>query len=314
MSQDVINCPACARRTPAARGKCLYCDEALPVARIEAAPPQRNIDYSERAFNAILETAKSEADPRAEEALAAALKCEAEEAGAFVRINKRIPIARCQHRQEAELIAALVRTCWLNASVVADDDLQLANELMRARRVVVAGDEFQITHAGGEQTVALSEIRLMVVGALRNIRVDYTEGISGMRGQGGRVLDTAEFSGEETLLDVYSADLEKSFRIRADAFDYSGLVGRMSYRAEVNFQSAIRALSDAAESAALDEDFARVRPLLARAWPERSKVEARGVKRAGLAYRPVAQSSVISNNRDQFDRYSRLMYLSIAGR
>jgi hypothetical protein len=33
------------------------------------------------------------------------------------------------------------------------------------------------------------------------------------------------------------------------------------------------------------------------------------MKRAGLAYRPVSKSSVIKDNRDQFDRYSRLMFI-----
>lgn len=77
----------------------------------------------------------------------------------------------------------------------------------------------------------------------------------------------------------------------------------------MNFKAALAALASAAARASLDDDFARLRSLLSRAWPERARNESRGVKRSGLALRPVSQASVISDNRDQFDRYSRLMFL-----
>jgi hypothetical protein len=250
------------------------------------------------------------ASEEAEAALASALRIEIEEARAFISVGKRVPLARSQTRHEADLIEALVRTCGLKASVVADEDLKLDYSLPRARRITRGDDGFEIHHSGGSLLLQPSEIRLLVIGALRNTRVDYTEGIAGMRAQTGVVLDTAEFRSDELLLDVYATALERSFRIKADAFDYSGLVRPLSFRAEMNFQAVVSALHEAAPQAQVEDDFARIRRLLARAWPERSRVESRGVRRAGLSHRPVAQSSIISDNRDQFDRYSRLMFLS----
>ncbi|HXG66793.1 MAG TPA: hypothetical protein VNO70_16950 [Blastocatellia bacterium] len=311
MSQDVTNCPQCARRTPAARGACIYCGAALVVERIEVAPAQKNIDPAEHAFNAILETGRARVDERAEAALASALQVEQDEARALIAATRPVPMARCQHRQEAELIAALIRTCGLSARVVADEDLRLEVEMPRARRITRTENELHVQHSGGSMTVPTSEIKLFVLGAIRNTRIDYMEGSSGMRKQAGGVLDAAEFRSEEMLLDVYSTSLERSFRIRSDAFDYSGLVQPMSFRAEINFQMMIDLLRALAPQALFDEEFARLRGLLARAWPERSHTEARGLKRTGLTYRPVAQASVTSNNRDQFERYSRLMFLSV---
>jgi len=305
-----MNCPACSRRTPSARASCLYCGAALPVTRIEVAPPQRAIDSIEHAFNTILQPPRRQPDEQTEAALAAALNIEATEARALVGAGQWLPVARSQSPQEAELIAALVRTCGLGAIVVGDEELQLETEIVRARRIVRGQGELEVHHSGGVMTAPLSDVKLMVVGALRNTRVDYTEGISGVRSAGGTVFDSAEFRGEETLLDVYSTSLNHSFRMKADAFDYSGLVWPLSFRAELNFQTAISALHGAAPRAVVDDSFARIRGLLARAWPERTRTEARGVKRTGLAYRPVARSSVISDNRDQFERYSRLMFLS----
>jgi hypothetical protein len=309
LNQDVVNCPRCARRTAAARGACIYCGETLPITRIEAAPPQRKVDSFEHAFNTILEPVLR-ADESAVAALSAALGIDLAEAHAYVAAGKRMPLARSQNRQEAAMIAGLVRDCGFNAVVIADEDLMLERELARARRITTGEDKIEVDFSGGAMRLSPPEIKLLVVGALKNNRVDYTEGIVGMRGQPGSVLDSSEFSSDEMLIDVYSTSLDRSFRIKSGAFDYSGLVSPLSFRAEVNFKAAAARLRGVASQAAFDDDFERVSRLLSRAWPERSRNEARGVKRKGLAYRPVAQASLISDNRDQFERYSRLMFVS----
>lgn len=310
MNQDVTNCPRCRRRTAAARGTCIYCGETLPISKLTSAPAQRNLDAAELAYNTILEPPRPAANEVAIAAFAAALKLELSEAGALLAANKRLPIARSQTRQEAEMIAALVRGCGLAAFVVADEELAVERELLRARHIQLDDGELVVRHNGGALKLAATAIRVIVLGALRQNRVDYSEGLRGMGTQSASVLETAEFRSDEAVLDVYGESLEASFRLRADGFDYSGLVTPLSYRAELNFHAALLALEKAAPQAAVDEDFARLRRLLARAWPERTHNEARGLKRTGLAYRPVALSSLTTDNCDQFERYSRLIFLS----
>lgn len=284
------------------------------VTRIETAPSQRNIDSFEQAFNTIVEPASFQTDSqidarrqRSEAAFASALHLEASEAGAILEAGKRIPIARSHTRQEANLIAALIRDCGVGASVVSDEELRLQSELARARGIAVEGGELHIRLSGGPVSLPCSDIKLMVIGSLKNRRVDYSENV---RAKSGGVVDTSEYFSGEMLLDLYSNAPDRSFRIRSDAFDYSDLVEPLSFRAEENFRLLVARLRALAPGAAFDDDFARVRHLLGRAWPERSRSEARGVKRKGLSLRPLAQSSVISDNRDQFDRYSRLMFVS----
>jgi len=308
LSQDVITCPRCERRTPAARGSCLYCGESLPVTNIESAPPQRNIEPGELGFNAILQPADSPTEDSIS-ALALALKIEKDEAQALVHASRPVPVARCQNRQEAEMIAALIGNCGVKASVVADEDLKLQTDLVRARKVSAGGGMLSVHHTGGALMLRAAEIKVLVVGSLRKTRVDYSEGITGARGKASSPLDSAEFSSEETLLDVYGDSLEKSFRIKADAFDYAGLVNPLSFRAELNLKATIDALSALAPAARVDSDFSKLRGLLARAWPERSRNESRGIKRSGLSFKPVSRQSIISDNSDQFERYSRLMFL-----
>jgi len=310
LTQDVTNCPQCARRTPAARGECIYCGEALPFARINVAPPQRNIDAADRAFNTILEPVKSAPNESVISQLALALSIEPSEARALTDCNKPIPLARSQTQSEADMIAALVRTCGLRASVISDDELKLDNELLRARHIIILDDKITVLHAAGSVTLSFDEPKLLVLGGLRNTRIDYTEGISGSRGKGGAILDSAEYRTEETMLDCYSTQIETSFRIKSDAFDYSGLVSPLAFRADLNFKEAFNVLTSKLTSAHIDDEFGRVRTLLERAWPARTKNEPRGIKRTGLAMRAVAQATVLSDNRDQFERYSRLMYLA----
>lgn len=310
MNQDVTNCPTCTRRTPAARAKCMYCGTELPVSKIEVAPAQRILESYERAFNAVIEPTLAHPDENTAPRLAAALQVELTDAQAYVAAHKRLPVARCQNRQEAELIAALIRTCGLGCVIVPDEDMQLEYELTRARKIVVVGENLSVRHTGGEIVVPLPDIRLMVLGALKNTQVNFAEA-SGLGRNSKGVVDTAEFRSDETMLDVYTDNLQSSFRIKADGFDYSGLIWPLAFRVELNFQAAVQGLIGDAKNANYDSDFTRIRSLLARAWPERSRTEAKGLKRSGLSIKALTHSSVISDNRDQFERYSRLMFLAI---
>lgn len=285
----------------------MYCGGVLPATEIAKAPPQRNLETFERAFNAVM-WPSSVVDERAEAALAAAFDLEIAEAHAMIAANKPLPLARCHNHQEAEIIAALITNCGLKSSIIADEDLRLDSELPRARRIVPSDDGFQVNHLAGVMNLAVSEIKLMTLGLLRNTRVDFTEGKTGVGARTSNVLDTAEFRSDEALLDIYTSSLDRSFRVRADGFDYSGMVKPLSFRAEENFRALARALRQSAPEAVFDDDFSRIRGLLARAWPERSRTEAQGLQKTGFI-RSAAKSSVISDNRDQFERYSRLMFL-----
>jgi hypothetical protein len=286
----------------------MYCGAALPVVEIHAAPHQRNIEPHELAFNTILLPSDWSDDSPA--AMAAALAMEQDQARAYLAANKPLPVARSQTRQEAEMISLLLRNCGLMATVLADEDLRLETPLARARRLARSDDMLEVHLINDAIVIPASEIKLLVVGELRSTRIDYTEVIARGNARKEGVLDTSEFISEETLLDVYAERLEHSFRIKADAFDYSSFVGRLSFRAEENFQAVLRELCEAALQARLDAEFAQVGALLSKAWPERSHTETHGIKRTGASYRPVSKSSVVSDNRDQFERYSRLMFLS----
>lgn len=309
MSQDVTTCPECQRRTPSGRGKCIYCGADLIVTNIAVAPAQRAIESFELAYNTVIGPGRVADPASAETALATALGIEPEEARQFVAAQKYLPLSRSQTRHEAELVAALVRTCGFPALVVEDTELNVGTELIRAKRVEAVDDKLLVTHGAGTLELPASSICLILVGMVRSDRVEYTETGSGLRGnQEANVMDSYEFRSDLMLMDVYAPNLQDSFRIQSDGFNYSGLVQPLSYRAEANFQEAARALAGLAPQAIVDDDFSRVRRLLARAWPERTRNESLGIRRGGSTFSITARSSVVRDNRDQFERYSRLMF------
>jgi hypothetical protein len=110
------------------------------------------------------------------------------------------------------------------------------------------------------------------------------------------------------ILDIYSATLDRSFRIKSDAFDYSGLISPLAIRTDVNFQKAVSTLRASLPGVLVDDDFSKLRSVLERPWPERTRNESRGIKRS-LPFRSIAHASLMRNNRDQFNRYSRLMFV-----
>src|SRR5438874_102600 len=121
LSQAVTSCLRCQRRTPAGRGECIYCGASLPFTSIESAPPQRNIDTTDLAFNVVLQPGSSGLKERAIDSLARALGLELVEAQALIDAPRPVPIARSQTRKEAEMICALLRSHGFKAVVVADE-------------------------------------------------------------------------------------------------------------------------------------------------------------------------------------------------
>ncbi len=278
------------------------------MTKINSLPSQRILESYEQAFNTIIEPATSRLTSDTALQYAEAMQIELTEAQAFLTATRPLPIARSQTHQEAELIAELARSFGLTAYVVADAELKIEEELIRARKVSCFGEQLNIQHLNGELNITTAEIQIMVLGGIKNVKTDFAEAAAGLGSKSGGVVDTAEFYSQEMLLDVYTTNLETSFRIRADGFDYSNLVSPLFFRVELNFREAIKALRNVAPQAAFDADFTHLRGLLSRAWPPRSHTQSRGVKRSSM-FKRVSLSTVASDNRDQFERYSRLMFL-----
>ena len=127
-----------------------------------------------------------------------------------------------------------------------------------------------------------------------------------MRGR-GETVETREIAGDEAVLDVYAASESEQgcFRVMADGFDYSCLGEGKRLLARENFVLLVEALRARTPSAALDEDYAASRALLAAAWPPAERTESLGLRRERPG-RFNTEAATVVTNEAQFTRYSRL--------
>jgi hypothetical protein len=162
-----------------------------------------------------------------------------------------------------------------------------------------------ISPAGGGEAARIpwSEIVLLVTGRLfmREIEVEERKG----RRAEQEIVDAREMSADEAVLDIYTAQGNVAWRIRAGGFDFSCLGSQKKFVAAQNFSTLIEILRARATEALYDDSYNRVRHALAAAWPLEQQTEARGWnrKRPGLVS---TESVTKSDNELQFTRYSRL--------
>ena len=68
-------------------------------------------------------------------------------------------------------------------------------------------------------------------------------------------------------MDVYTADLARSWRVRLSGFDFSCLGADKKLLAAENFALFAEAMRRQAPHAVYQDAYLKVRPLLAQAWP-----------------------------------------------
>ncbi|HEX5706855.1 MAG TPA: hypothetical protein VFX96_06150, partial [Pyrinomonadaceae bacterium] len=108
-------------------------------------------------------------------------------------------------------------------------------------------------------------------------------------------------------LEIYARGESGGWRVGADGFDYSCLGEMKGLLARENFVRLAEALRGRASAATYDDEYARVRHLLAHAWPLSEHTESGGLRRARPGKFNTESVTVLSNDA-QFTRYARLRY------
>jgi hypothetical protein len=229
-----------------------------------------------------------------------------------------MPLARAASADEAWLIVERLRDLGLNTEVFPDE--VLARRPSRVRAVEFEEDAL-VCRTGPEaepRRVAWSEVVLLVTGRVVSRRVEVSER---KRGLGGRTetAETREFASDEAVLDLYTSSVDEheaqgsggaGFRVLAGGFDYSCLGEGKGLIAAENFNALVAALRERAPSAAHDEEYARLRPLLSDVWPSAERTESLGLRRE-RAGRINTEAVTTVSNETQFTRYARLRHLLV---
>jgi hypothetical protein len=320
--EQMVACEECLRANPPTRMSCLYCGAALPRTQQSAAlwrPTLKKLEEWEQGFNVVtLARAAGALTSDAAEEAASLLRLDAGGLKEIVSAGRAMPLARAASADEAWLIVERLRGLGLHTEVFPDE--VLARRPARARAFEFE-DTAVVCRTGPEaepRRVPWSEVVLLVTGRVVSRRVEVAERRRGLSGR-SETVDTRELATDELVLDLYTSSVEEheargadgaGFRVMSGGFDYSCLGGGKGLLAAENFRALVAALRGRAPSAAYDEEYARLRPLLSDVWPSAERTESLGLRRE-RAGRFNTEAVTTVSNETQFTRYARLRHLLV---
>ena len=314
---QMVACEECLRANPPTRMTCLYCGRKLPATSQGAAlqrPALKKLEEWEHGFNVVTLTRAAGAltSEDAEEA-ASLLRLDAGELKEIVLAGRALPVARASSADEAWLIVERLRALGLGTEVFPDD--VLARRPMRVRAFEFEEDALvcRTSPEAEPRRVPWTEVVLLVKGRLVSRRVEVAERKRGLAGR-SEMVEARELASDEAALDVYTAFGEgrsarvwedAGLRVMANGFDYSCLGSDKGLLAAQNFETLVATVCALAPSAVYDEEYARLRPLLADVWPSAERTESLGLRRE-RAGRINTEAVTTVSNEGQFTRYARL--------
>jgi hypothetical protein len=254
--------------------------------------------------------------PDAQELLSGITPYTDDEFRQLLKLRRPIPIARYQNELEAKAVLDKLLTLNLPVKLISDKDLQLDTPCYRIKRLAIeVTDGLKLTISQENmpektEQISAKDIRLIVEGKIRQRQLDAVEENKSFGNTKRELADTVEFIDEQPILDLYTNSSAINFRVRANAFDYSGLGDKMKLTTLENFRMLATILRDIATTAQQDSDFKHCCRWLEAVWPSIKRVESRGLRRSKLlgAGKISTQTSYYSDNELQFNRYSRLCY------
>jgi hypothetical protein len=311
----MVACEQCLRANPPTRMDCLYCGATLPATEQSAAlrrPTLKKLEEWERGFNVVLlPRAGASPKPDAVEEAAPLLRLEASRLAEIVASGRALPLARASSAEEAELVVSRLGALGLNTEVFTDEVLTRAPERVRA---LGFEEGTLVCRQGPDATprrLPLDEIVLLVEGRIVERRGEVIERKTRF-GSRSEVVEARELASDELVLDIYAAGGGAAFRVMSGGFDYSCLGAAKGLLAAENFRKLVGALRGLSKAAAFDDEYTRLRPLLADVWPPAEHTASLGLVGAGGGRVNTGAVTTVSNE-TQFTRYARLLQ-SLAAR
>ncbi len=305
-AEEMPNCEKCGRANAPTRTNCIYCGADLPVvesAKVLQKPKLTKLEEWELGFNVILfpvPTAQLDVDQ-----IAGYLNFSTTDLKLILSAQESIPVARSENANDAELIKSSLSKLNCETVVVSDWDLVLNDEQKRLRGVEFSEMNFIGRTLTNEKAlnVAWEDVRLIIVGRTFEKRIETEEKIS--RKEIKELADSRELSTDKMQIDIYCAGQRIGWRISIDKFDYSCLGEEKGLTVAENLSKFIKVLRQKAKKALFDDSYNRIHTALNFVWQVETKNESLGLRRKNFG-QAISQHATISNNENQFLRYSRL--------
>ena len=195
--------------------------------------------------------------------LPASLDLQSDELKGWLRLGAFLPITRFSENDAAASFAESLSDLGIKARVVADSEI--ATPAVRIRSINLSGDEITLGHFnGGESVHSGDALALLVQGRITTVR---SEQVEKPKKRESKVVSSADFNSDETVVDIYFRGVGAGFRVRPKGFDFSFLGSEKSLTAAENLPRLIevlRALRGVDAAPAFDPD---VSEFLAKSWP-----------------------------------------------
>lgn len=305
-ADEMVDCKKCSKRNPPNRLNCLYCAAPLGVS---PGVLQRNklalkvLEHWENGVNIVINGA---ATSQAISEAATILGIDDELLRPICEARFPLPIARVE-TSAAGPIKELLAGTGVECRLVTDEELSGTVPPVRLREVRKTEDiiEFVAFNTGDVISVASEEITHIVTGSLYRSLTRVVEKHSRKE---RKLLDEAQTSEDEAVIDIYTAGNRLGFRVMQHGFDFSVLGTERDILAGKNMVKLATRLASFATDIRFLDSYNEVRPFLGNVWPPEDRKDPQGIRRSGLG-RLDLSSVRSSSNLLQFNKYSRLQSL-----
>jgi hypothetical protein len=305
--EEMLRCDKCQRPSPPTRLKCFYCGAELQISAEQSKylkPSFRKLEEWEKGFNLIYLSNSETVDVAH---IAKLINFEKTELENLFEINQALPLARLESQLEAEVLAERLQKAGVECKIVSDEQLKPEAFPRRLRGIDFFEDKAILILFNADEIaeIPFAELGLIVVGAFFERRIESTESLK--KKDQRKILESAEMSTDEILIDLYSRQDPAGYRIETKGFDYSCLGPDKGLFAKDNIKILAEKLRLLAPEAKFDNNYFRLRSELSQVWEVSQRNDSSGLKRQGMG-KFSRTSTVIINNLTQFTRYSRLQW------
>jgi len=300
---ELVDCPACEKRNPPNRLKCLYCGAGLELPDAVAAGLPLQVEPLgswEPGVDIVVVRMDSELSV---EKLSSAISEDREFLSAALSCEPPFPLARVREA-DADALARRLADIGLDVRPLASPPAGGIATPMRLRSIDFSDEGVVFRSFNGDEVFSFGwpEIRLAVVGTI-------TETASEARVKRTRKetkhVDERVTGSDHGVLDIYAGKALAGFRIMPHGFDFSALAERKSLLAAENMRTLLTTLLDRSPDLHADRSFGERTRVLEVVWPSIVQNTSKGIYRTGLRVeRGVGE---LTSNADQFNRYSRMI-------
>lgn len=307
--EEMILCEKCSRNNPPNRLKCFYCAAELKLSDEQAElvkPVLRKLELWEKGFNLIIQPDSTNFNELNATEISKNIGFESEIVQKIVESKKKVPIARVETQNEAEIVKKILHRYGLETKIVSDESLALEKVPKRLRGIEFLDDKLILILFNQDEIVEISreDLALIVTGAVFEKK---TESIEKRKKGESKILDATETASDEMLIDIYSKQDSTGFRILSKGFDFSCLETEKTMLATENMKRLAVKLQEFSQNAQTIKDYLSVREILGNVWELESRKDSLGLKRHSFGKFDFSNVSS-SNNLQQFTKYSRLQW------